>query len=62
MIMIFSWIKLLISVISTEEFYLKLSYILGWKYQFGLQKKQENSNSWPFFVGRLMYTDIGSKI
>ena len=39
MIMIFSWIKLLISVISTEEFYLKLSYILGCEYQFGLQKK-----------------------
>ena len=63
MIMIYSWIKLLISVISTEDFFLKLSCILGYEYQFGLQEKnKENSNSWPFFVGRMMYTDIGNKI
>ena len=26
------------------------------------KKNKENSNSWPFFVGRMMYTDIGNKI
>lgn len=41
---------------------LKLCCILGCEYQFGLQKNKENSNSWSFFVDRMMYTDISTKI